>query len=52
MTVTVTNPPISLHEVLAYCHPGGPCRCAKERDASPHKAGEIFREILKYLYLS
>jgi hypothetical protein len=26
MTVTVTNPPISLHEVLAYCHPGGPRR--------------------------
>jgi hypothetical protein len=48
MTVTVTNLPISLHEVLAKCHPGVLRRCAQEHDASPHETGEIFREILKY----
>jgi hypothetical protein len=51
MTAATTNPPISLDAVLAYRHPGVLRRYAREHHASPQEAEEVFREMLKYLYL-
>jgi len=49
--MTVTTRPVSLAEVLAYRHPGVVRRYAKEHSASQEEADEIFREMLKWLYL-
>ena len=43
---------VSLADVLAYRHPGVIRRYAKEHDASPPEAEELFREMLKWLYLA
>jgi hypothetical protein len=52
MTAVASNSPISLDEVLSYRHPGALRRYAKEHGASLDEAAEIFRETLKYLYVS
>jgi hypothetical protein len=46
-----TEGPASLDEVLAYRHPGVLRRYAKDYHASPIEAEEVFREMLKMLYL-
>jgi len=43
--------PAGLDEVLAYRNPGVVRRFLKEHDATPEEAAEIFREMLKWLYL-
>jgi hypothetical protein len=43
---------VSLVDVLAYRHPGVMRRYAKEHDASLAEAEELFREMLKWLYLA
>jgi hypothetical protein len=42
----------SLDDVLAYRHPGVIRRYVKEHGASPAEAEEVYREMLKWLYLS
>jgi hypothetical protein len=51
MTPTTPNQPASLEEVLRYCHPGVVRRYAKEHQATPEEAAELFGEMLKWLYL-
>jgi hypothetical protein len=51
MTPTTINEPASLEEVLRYRHPGVVRRYAKEHHATPEEAAELFREMLKWLYL-
>ncbi len=43
--------PTSLDQVLAYRHPGVLRRYCREHDASPREAEDIFREMLKMLYV-
>src|SRR5262245_41547231 len=43
--------PATLAEVLAYRHPGVVRRYAKEQHVSREEAEEVFREMLKWLYL-
>jgi hypothetical protein len=43
--------PAGLDEVLAYRHPGVVRRYLKEHNATPAEAEELFREMLKWLYL-
>jgi hypothetical protein len=52
MIANTTNVPASLADVLAYEHPGVVRRYCKEHMATPEEAAEIFREMLKWLYLS
>jgi hypothetical protein len=52
MTAIETNLPASLDEVLAYRHPGVIRRYGREHHAAPAEAEEVFREMLKFLYLS
>ena len=52
MTAVATEKMLTLKEVLGYCHPGVLRRYAKEHDASPEEAEEVFWEMLKFLYLS
>jgi hypothetical protein len=42
----------SLDDVLAYRHPGVIRRYVMEHGASPAEAEEVYREMLKWLYLS
>jgi hypothetical protein len=49
--MTLRNKPPSLEEVLAYCHPGVVNRFRKEHRSSREEAEEVFREMLKWLYL-
>jgi hypothetical protein len=51
MTPTTMNEPATLEEVLRYHHPGVVRRYAKEHQATPAEAAELFREMLKWLYL-
>jgi hypothetical protein len=48
-----THPPLpaTLAQVLAHRHPGVVRRYCKEHHATPEEAGEVFREMLKWLYL-
>src|SRR5262245_48977238 len=50
MTAT-TIVPATLAEVLAYRHPGVVRRYAREQHVSREEAEEVFREMLKWLYL-
>src|SRR5947208_1283923 len=51
MHADTTDPAASLDEVLAYRHPGVVRRYRKEHGASEQEAEEVFREMLKWLYL-
>jgi hypothetical protein len=51
MTCQLTGEPTSLGTVLAYRHSGVIRRNCKEQGASPEKGEELFREMLKWLYL-
>jgi len=51
MTVLTMNEPVSLEEVLRYRHRGVVRRYAKEHQATLAEAEELFREMLKWLYL-
>jgi hypothetical protein len=51
MTATTTNRPTSLDEVLAYRHPAVLRRYAEEQHAPLEEAEEVFREMLKFLYV-
>lgn len=42
----------TLDEILAYQHPGTVRRYCKEHLATPQEAEVVFREMLKFLYLS
>lgn len=42
----------TLDEVLAYRHSGSVRRYCKEHNATPDEAEVVFREMLKFLYLS
>lgn len=46
-----TIPNVTLTDVLAYQHPGIVRRYAKDHGASLEEAEEVFREMLKWLYL-
>jgi hypothetical protein len=50
MTTQATT--VSLADVLAYRHSGAIRRYAREHGASPAEAEELFREMLKWLYLA
>jgi len=50
MTRTKTQP-VTLATVLAYRHPGVVRRYMKEHNASASEAREVFRGMLKWLYL-
>jgi hypothetical protein len=45
------NEPTSLEDVLRYGHPGVVRRYAEDHQATPEEAAELFREMLKWLYL-
>jgi hypothetical protein len=51
MTHMIPKQPASLDEVLRYNHPGVVRRYAREHQATPEEAAELFREMLKWLYL-
>jgi hypothetical protein len=51
MTAATIDEPVSLKDVLRYQHPGVICRYAREHQATPEQAAELFRETLKWLYL-
>ena len=48
---TMMNEPTSLEDVLRYGHPGVVRRYAEDHQATPEEAAELFREMLKWLYL-
>jgi hypothetical protein len=48
---TMTHEPVSLEEVLRYRHPGVVRRYVQDHQATPEEAAELFREMLKWLYL-
>lgn len=50
--MTAATNPATLDEVLAYQHPGTIRRYCKENRATPQEAEVVFREMLKFLYLS
>jgi hypothetical protein len=52
MTANSSHSLICLNEVLSYRHPGVLRRYAKEQKATLEEAAEVFRETLKFLYLS
>jgi hypothetical protein len=49
--MTQTAAPTSLDDVLAYRHPGVVRRYLKEHGGTREEAEELFREMLKWLYL-
>jgi hypothetical protein len=49
--MTAPAAPASLAEVLAFRHPGVIRRYCKDHGASAAEAEEVFREMLKWLYL-
>jgi hypothetical protein len=49
--MTQTASPVSLDDVLAYRHPGVVRRYLKEHGGTREEAEELFREMLKWLYL-
>jgi hypothetical protein len=49
--MTQTAAPASLDDVLAYRHPGVVRRYLKEHGGTREEAEELFREMLKWLYL-
>ncbi len=51
MTPTTPKHLASLDEVLRYNHPGVVRRYAREHQATPGEAAELFHEMLKWLYL-
>jgi hypothetical protein len=51
MNAILKNKPVSLAKVLAYRHPGVVRRYCKEHHATRAEAREVFREMLKWLYL-
>src|SRR5262245_35347218 len=51
MSPTTPNEQASQEEVLRYRHPGVVRRYAKGHQATPEEAAEVFREMLKWLYL-
>jgi hypothetical protein len=51
MTTTPVTESIALEEVLRYRHPGVVGRYAREHQATAEEAAEVFREMLKWLYL-
>ncbi len=51
MPAIATNEQTSLEQVLAYRHSGVVRRFCKEHNAMPREAEEIFREMLKFLYV-
>jgi hypothetical protein len=51
MIAVPTKEPVSLTDVLAYEHPGVLRRYAKDHHSTPPEAAEVFREMLKWLYL-
>jgi hypothetical protein len=51
MAPATMNEPVSLDEVLRYRHPGVVRRYTQEHHARPEEAAELFREMLKWLYL-
>jgi hypothetical protein len=52
MVAIATNRQPSLSEILAYRHPGVLRRYIKEHQATPEEAEDVFREMLKFLYVS
>ena len=51
MSAEAEHKPVPLSRVLSYRHPGIVHRYAKDHQASHAEAEEIFREMLKWLYL-
>jgi hypothetical protein len=51
MFPTTTEQAVTIAEVLAYRHPGVVRRYCKDHHATPQEAEEVFREMLKWLYL-
>jgi hypothetical protein len=50
--MTAANELATLDEVLTFRHPGTIRRYCKENHATPQEAEVVFREMLKFLYLS
>jgi hypothetical protein len=51
MAPTTMNEPAPLEDVLRFRHPGVVRRYSADHQATPEEAAELFREMLKWLYL-